>query len=70
MVSPHGYHGSGVTSLFQPKVTILNEEVVCIYMYSCKLRYLVKLHKFTLLITFYMMYIYFIDKFKCNLFYM
>ena len=28
MVSPHGYHTSGVTSPFEPKVTRLNEDYV------------------------------------------
>ena len=39
MVSPHGYHTSGVTSLFEPnvisKVTLLNEEYFCKF-YACK----------------------------------
>jgi len=52
MVSPHGYHTSGVTSLFEPnfisKLTILYEDY------------------FPLLITFYMIYIYFIDISKCK----
>jgi len=38
-------------------------------MKSCKLRYLVKLHYVKLLITFYMIHIYFIYIFKCKLVY-
>ena len=65
IVSPHGYHTSGVTSLFEPNfisyVTLLNEDYFAqVYAYKCsKLRYLVKLHIFTLLITFYLTSIYF-----------
>jgi len=40
MVSPHAYHTSGVTSLFEPnfiyQVALLNEEYFCkFYAYKC-----------------------------------
>ena len=64
IVPPQRYHTWGIMNMFQPnfvsKVTLLNEDyclyVLCIYMQSCKLRYLVKLDKFTLLITIYIIY--------------